>query len=77
MADDIQWLIYEIYRHPDILEEIRQEHAAVFGPNADAVSDVIREKPHLLNNLPFTLAAIKEGMRLYAPASSIRESDPG
>lgn len=60
-----------------MVAEIRREHDAVFGPDASAINDVLRTSPYLINDLPFTTAVIKESMRIFAPASSIRAADEG
>lgn len=62
--------------HPDALSKLREEHKTIFGPHGD-VADKIGGKPFLLNHCRYTLAVIKETLRLYPPASSIREGAPG
>ena len=37
---------------------------------------IIIDNPHILNQLPYTVAVIKETMRLFLAASSIRQGDP-
>jgi hypothetical protein len=56
---------------------IRQEHTNVFGPDLNAVATTLLEKPHLVNQLPITIAAIKETLRLYPPAGALRLGEPG
>ena len=78
MSTDLEkWTIYLLSRHPDVLEKVRQEHNQVFGPDPDAVIEKLRADPHLINALPYTTAVIKEDMRMFAGASSIREADEG
>ncbi|EKD21755.1 cytochrome P450 71B25 [Drepanopeziza brunnea f. sp. 'multigermtubi' MB_m1] len=61
--------------HPEALEKVRKEHDDVFGPSAGS-AEAIKRKPALLNELPFTLAVIKEALRLFPPASTAREGSP-
>lgn len=59
-------------KHPAALEAIRREHDEVFGKDPSKARDAIANKPQLLNQLPWTAAVIKEALRLFPPASSVR-----
>ncbi|KAI0895290.1 cytochrome P450 [Annulohypoxylon nitens] len=63
---------YMIWTHPDVLSKLRAEHDEVFGRNIAACPDMIIENPSSLNSLPYTLAVIKESLRLFPPANGIR-----
>ncbi|KAI1807525.1 cytochrome P450 [Daldinia bambusicola] len=63
---------YLIWKHPEVLAKLRAEHDEVFGRNIAACPDIITENPSILNSLPYTLAVIKETLRLFPPASGIR-----
>lgn len=56
---------------------LTSEHDRVFGPDCAKMPSKISANPHLLNQLPYTLAVIKEALRLYPPASSTRSGEPG
>lgn len=62
-------------KHPDSLARLRAEHDAVFGDVATTAS-VLCSKPHLLSQLPFTLAVIKESLRLHPTAAALRTGPP-
>jgi cytochrome P450 len=64
-------------KHPKVLRRVQEEHTSVFGPDARAAGDRLRENPSLLNQLPYTLAVIKETMRIYAPSGAVRDGVPG
>lgn len=65
---------YMIWKHPEVLAKLRAEHDAVFGRNIAACPGMIAAKPSILNSLPYTLAVIKEALRLFPPANGIRKS---
>lgn len=65
--------------HPDVLAKVRAEHDEVFGQDfsSEHLQQVIAEDPALLNQIPYTMAAIKEVLRLFPPAGSLRAGRPG
>ena len=71
------YALYLLSKSPKSLERIRTEHAEVFGPDVDRASETISTNPHILNQLTFTLAIIKETLRLFPVASSTRQGEPG
>ena len=68
---------YLLSKSPKDLDCIRAEHDRVFGASLDQAPIMISEDPHILNQLPFTLAVIKETLRLFPVASSMRLGEPG
>lgn len=73
----ISWCYYLLSKNPSTLEKIIQEHDSVFGTDITAVSKLIKEDSTLINQLPYTAAVIKETLRLFPPASSIRQGLKG
>ena len=71
------YVYYLLTSHQSTWDRVRAEHDAVFGTDLAATSSVILANPHLLNRLPYTLAVIKEAMRLFPAASSTRQGVPG
>lgn len=62
--------------NPSARRLLISEHDRVLGPDLDRASAAISAHPHLLNQLPYTLAVVKEALRLYPPASSTRSGEP-
>lgn len=64
-ARTICYVYHLLSLHHSALTHLRAEHDAVFGPNLTETCSLIASKPHLLNQLPYTLAVIKETLRLF------------
>ncbi|PLB45553.1 cytochrome P450 71B25 [Aspergillus steynii IBT 23096] len=75
-ASTIVYSLYLMSKHPDILARVRAEHDAVFGPDLSTTASQLSTTPELINRLPYTLAVIKETLRLFSPASGMREGQP-
>ena len=69
--------LYLLSKNLKDLDRIRAEHDEVFGTSLDRAPAIISENPHMLNQLPFTIAVIKETLRLFPIASSTRLGEPG
>lgn len=75
-SSTICYAVYMLQKNPACLERIRKEHDDVLGP-LDSTPQVIKNDPHVLNKLEYTLAVIRETLRLWPAASSTRTGEPG
>lgn len=75
-SSSICYLFYVLSQHPSALSRVRAEHDDVFGPDLSKTAALITKNPSLLNQLPYTLAVIKETLRLYPVVSSTRAGEP-
>lgn len=66
----------ELHNHPEVLRTLRAEHDSVFGPDPSMAAQRICENPVLLNQLPYSVAVLKEILRLYVPFGTVREGSP-
>lgn len=57
--------LYLISKHASALARLRAEHDSVFTTDTCRTASLISSRPHLLNQLPFTSAVIKESLRLF------------
>ena len=76
-SSTICYIFYMLSCNPQALQRIRVEHSEVFGSDLTQTKATVTANPHLLNQLPFTLAVIKETLRLFPVASTTREGEPG
>ncbi|KAJ5885520.1 hypothetical protein N7495_010030 [Penicillium taxi] len=76
-AATIAYSFYLLSKHPEILAQVRAEHDRVFGIDTSTTAQQLKERPELVNQLSLTLAVIKEVLRLFPPASALREGQVG
>lgn len=76
-SSTIVFTYHLLAQHHAILSRLRAEHDAVFGPDPCSAARQLKHDPSLLNKCRYTQAVIKETLRLYAPAATMRLGTPG
>lgn len=72
-SSSMVYVYHMLSKHSATLAQVRQEHDRIFGPDASAAAQLLKSNPALLNRCPYTLAVIKETLRLFPPASTTRQ----
>jgi hypothetical protein len=60
-----------------VAAELRKEHNVVFPGDTHATLEAIRQNPGKIKELPYTIAVIKESMRLRPPGLSATTAPNG
>lgn len=76
-ASMMVYVYHMLAKHPEWLKKLRNEHDEIFGKDPNDAARVLKENPNLLNNCKLTVAFIKETLRIYAPAGTVRSGSPG
>jgi len=81
-ASTISYIFYLLHLHPQVYRRVIQELDDVFGAGANphTIAAAIKKDPHITNKLEYGNAVVKETLRIFPPASTLRfappESDP-
>ncbi|KAK8168539.1 cytochrome P450 [Phyllosticta citrichinensis] len=70
-SSTICYAYHLLHNNPRCLAALRAEHDQVLG-DVDGTADAIRSNPQLLSRLEYTTAVVKETLRLYNPAGTLR-----
>ncbi|KIW70862.1 hypothetical protein, variant 2 [Phialophora macrospora] len=71
----ISYTMYLLHLHPKVYKKLVAELDDIYGPEttAEQKAAMIKDDPHNINKLEYLTAVIKEVLRLFPPASTIRE----
>ncbi|KAI3320738.1 cytochrome P450 [Xylariaceae sp. AK1471] len=74
-SSTICWMFKLLQDNPDCLSKLRAEHDKVLGKDPTQSAKILRESPQLLNNLIYTHGVVKETLRFYPLAATVRQGD--
>jgi cytochrome P450 len=73
-SSTIACVFYLLHGHSACHEKVIAELTSIFGTlDSSSIASQIRSTPHLINKLDYTTAVIKETLRLFPPASTLRD----
>lgn len=75
-SSTVCYIFYILATYPDVLARVRAEHATVIGSETSKTASIIASSPILLNQLPYTVAVIKEVLRMFPAVSGTRAGEP-
>ncbi|KAH9205630.1 cytochrome P450 [Leptodontidium sp. 2 PMI_412] len=76
-AASLCYLYYVLDRHPEVLSRLRKEHEEFLGSDPGDVGTRIHTDPNILKRMTYTTAVIKESLRLFVGAGTIRNGIKG
>ncbi|TDZ66048.1 putative sterigmatocystin biosynthesis P450 monooxygenase stcS [Colletotrichum trifolii] len=76
-ASALCFLFKVLQDDPAAMAKVRAEHDEVLGPDPEQAAETLSKSPQLLSSLRYTHAVIKESLRLYQMASTMRGGEPG
>ncbi|KAK9426795.1 putative Cytochrome P450 [Seiridium unicorne] len=76
-SSTLLYVYYLLVMHPEALGRVRKEHETVFGADCSKARELIEQDPQRLNQLTYTMACIKEVLRLFPPLSALRQGQAG
>ncbi|KAJ5879882.1 Cytochrome P450 [Penicillium solitum] len=66
----------QLQLNPECVAKLQAEHDAILGSDPSLAAEKIREAPHILDSLQYTLGVIKETLRMNPATITIREGQP-
>ncbi|KAK6352365.1 hypothetical protein TWF730_009193 [Orbilia blumenaviensis] len=76
-SSTICYIFHKLSYFPEKMAKARKELDEIFGTNLDDAPRMLAENPHLMNKMDYCTAIIREVLRMYPPASSVRDGQPG
>ncbi|KAK6063318.1 P450 monooxygenase AflN 4 [Seiridium cupressi] len=70
------WASYLLHKHPEVFTRLKAELDAHLPSSLEETAAKIKEDPYIVNKLEYTNAVIKETLRVFPPASTVRGSIP-
>lgn len=72
ISTTVSMIFYFLSRNPSVRQKAIEELDALFGHSLDMTAQKIREDPYVLNKIPYCTGIMKETLRLFPPANTVR-----
>ncbi|KAF3922908.1 hypothetical protein ABW20_dc0100610 [Dactylellina cionopaga] len=76
-SSTICYIFHQLSKNPEKMARARKELDDIFGPNLDDAARMLEQNPLLMNKMEYCTAIIREILRMYPPASSVRSGEKG
>ncbi|KAF2424212.1 cytochrome P450 monooxygenase-like protein [Tothia fuscella] len=70
------YIMYLLHLHPRSFAKVKDELDNFLPGNVTCTSEKLRADPYVINSLEYTNAVVREALRLFPPASTLRSWDP-
>ncbi|KAL7951330.1 cytochrome P450 [Trichoderma barbatum] len=74
-SSTICWMFKLLQDNPDCLSKLRAELDSVLGKDTSQAASLLRDSPQLLNSLAYINGVVKETLRFYPLASTVRQGE--
>ncbi|ETS82673.1 hypothetical protein PFICI_04549 [Pestalotiopsis fici W106-1] len=71
------WANYLLHKHPEVYAKVKKELDTYLPSGLAETAAKIKEDPYIVNKLEYTIAVLKETLRIFPPASTVRAPVPG
>ncbi|KAF2661117.1 cytochrome P450 [Lophiostoma macrostomum CBS 122681] len=68
----ICFALHKMSTEQEATKKLQEEHDHIFGRDVSKTAELLRAQPTLLNRCRYTMAFVKETLRLYPPAANMR-----
>ncbi|KAK4540921.1 hypothetical protein LTR36_008429 [Oleoguttula mirabilis] len=75
-SSTICYALYMLQKNPECMARIRQEHDENLG-GVESAPQLIKDDPHILKKLDYTMCVVRETLRLWPAAGAVRGGLPG
>ena len=75
-SSTVCYIFYILATNRTVSARVRAEHDFVIGSDISQTASAMISNPFLLNQLPYTIAVIKEVLRMYPAVSGTRSGEP-
>ncbi|QDS68721.1 hypothetical protein FKW77_004031 [Venturia effusa] len=72
ISTTVSMIFYFLSKNPVVRQKAIEELDALFGPSLELTAQKIQEDPYVLNKMPYCSGIMKESLRLFPPANTVR-----